>query len=125
MHFLTMSNANVDFQAWDLQWRSYTTRDVFPTLRQVKLIRKTKFIAVIFDLKYKAFIIHIASLNLNSNNEVHPSKKAQIAYLKVDKVSTKVSNEYANFVDVFLPKLAIELPKYMRIKNHTIELVNN
>ena len=28
MPFLTINNANVDFQAWDLQWSSYTTGDV-------------------------------------------------------------------------------------------------
>ncbi len=33
MPFLTMSNADVNFQAWDLQWRSYTTREVLPTTR--------------------------------------------------------------------------------------------
>ena len=27
MPFLTMSNADVDFQAQNLQWRSYTTGD--------------------------------------------------------------------------------------------------
>ena len=34
-------------------------------------------------------------------------------------------NKYADFANVFLPKLAIELPEHMRIHNHTIKLVNN
>ena len=29
--FLIMSNADVDFQAQDLQWRSYTIGNIFPT----------------------------------------------------------------------------------------------
>ena len=33
MLFLIMNNADVDFQARDLQWRSYTTREVLPTAR--------------------------------------------------------------------------------------------
>ncbi len=33
MPFLTMSNADVNFQAQDLQWRSYTTGDVLSTTR--------------------------------------------------------------------------------------------
>ncbi len=33
MPFLTMSNTDVDFQAWDLQCRSYTTKNVLPTIR--------------------------------------------------------------------------------------------
>ena len=33
MPFLTMSNTDVDFQAEDLQWRSYTIGDILPTTR--------------------------------------------------------------------------------------------
>ncbi len=55
---------------------------------------------------------------------MHPSKKAQIAHLKVDKVSTKVPSKYADFADVFSPKLTIELPKHIEINNHVIELVD-
>ena len=45
--------------------------------------------------------------------------------MKVDKAFTKVSSEYADFVDVFSPKLAVKLPKHMEINNHAIELVDN
>ncbi len=31
--FLTMSNADINFQARDLQWRSYIIREVLPTIR--------------------------------------------------------------------------------------------
>ncbi len=34
-------------------------------------------------------------------------------------------SQYANFVDVFSPKLAIEFPEYIRINNHAIELVDD
>ena len=33
MPFLTMSNTDIDFQARNLQWRSYTTGDILPTTR--------------------------------------------------------------------------------------------
>ena len=56
---------------------------------------------------------------------MHPSKSTQIAYQKMDKAPIKVSSKYANFADVFLPKLAVELPEYMRINNYTIELIDN
>ncbi len=42
MSFLTMSNTNVDFQAWKLQWSSYTTGNVVLTTKQVELIGKKK-----------------------------------------------------------------------------------
>ena len=56
---------------------------------------------------------------------MHPSKRAQIAHLKSDKVSIKVSSKYADFADVFSPKLAVELFKYIEINNYAIELVDN
>ncbi len=49
MPFLTMSNADVDFQAQDLQWRSYTTEEVLPTTRRVKLIGKKEFVAAALE----------------------------------------------------------------------------
>ena len=56
---------------------------------------------------------------------MHPSKRAQIAYLKADEAPTKVPNKYADFVDVFFPKLAIELSEYTKINDHAIELVDD
>ena len=56
---------------------------------------------------------------------MHPSKKAQIAHLKVEKVLIKVFSEYIKFADIFLPKVVIELPKHMEINNYVIQLVNN
>ncbi len=56
---------------------------------------------------------------------MYPSKKAQIAHLKADKAPTKVSSEYADFADVFLPKLASELPEHMGIYDHAIKLVDD
>ena len=90
MLFQTMSNADIDFQVRNLQWRFYTTGDLFSTTRQVKLIEKIEFTAIVLDLEYKAFVIHVAALSVNQEDEVHSSKKAQIAYLKADKAFTKV-----------------------------------
>ncbi len=38
--FLIMSNADIDFQTQDLQWRSYITRDILSTIKRVELIEK-------------------------------------------------------------------------------------
>ena len=56
---------------------------------------------------------------------MHPLKKAQIAHLKANKTLIKVPNKYADFVDVFLPKLATKLLEYTRINNPAIELVDD
>ncbi len=123
--FLTMSNANVDFQARDLQWRSYTTREVLPTTKQVEQIGKKEFAVVALDPEYKAFVVHIAALNVDLGDKVHPSRRTQIAHLKADKAPTKDPSEYVDFADVFSPKLAAELPEHTEINDHVIELVDN
>ncbi len=74
--FLTMSNTDIDFQAWDLQWRSYTIENVLPTTRRVELIGKKEFVAAALDSEHEAFIIHVAALNLDSGDEVYLSRKA-------------------------------------------------
>ena len=71
MSFLTMNNANVDFQARNLQWRSYTTRNVLPTTRRVELIEKKKFAAATLDLEYEAFIVYIAVFSIDLGDKVH------------------------------------------------------
>ncbi len=56
---------------------------------------------------------------------MHLLRKAQIAYLKADEASFKVSNKYANFADIFFLKLVAELPEHTRINDYTIELVDD
>ncbi len=56
---------------------------------------------------------------------MHLLKSAQIAHLKANKAFIKVSSKYANFIDIFLTKLATELFKYTRINNYTIELIDD
>ncbi len=125
MPFLTMSNAGVNFQARNLQWRSYTTGDILPTTRQVELIGKKEFIATALNPEHEAFIVHIAALSVDSGNEMHPLRRTQIAHLKADEASTEIPSKYADFADIFLPKLAAELPQHTGINNYAIELVDN
>ncbi len=56
---------------------------------------------------------------------MHLSRRAQIAHLKADEAPTKVPNKYADFADVFSPKLATELPEHTGINDHAIELVDD
>ncbi len=125
MLFLTISNAEVDFQAWDLQWRSYTIGDILSTTRWVELIRKKEFAVAALDSEHKAFIVHIGALSIDSGDEVHPSRNTQITYLKADEALSKVPNKYADFIDIFSPKLAAELPEHTRIYNHVIKLMDD
>lgn len=89
------------------------------------LIEKKKCIVTALKLKHKVFVIYIAALTINSGDEVHPLRKAQIAHLKAYEAFVKVSNKYANFANIFSPELAATLSKHMEINNHGIELVDN
>lgn len=78
-----------------------------------------------FDPEYEASIIHIAALSINSDNKLHLSKKVQIAYLKADKALIKVPCNYADFADIFSPKLVAELLKNTQINDLTIKLIDD
>ncbi len=95
------------------------------TTRQVELIGKKEFAAIVLDPEYKTFIVHRAALSIDSGDEIHLSKRAQIAHLKADKAPSEVLGKYADFADNFSPKLAVELPEHTEINNHAIELVND
>lgn len=69
------------------------------------------------------FIVYIAIHSID--DEKHFSKRALIAYLKADEAPTKVLSKYTDFVDVSSPKLTAKLPKYIKINNYTIELIDN
>ncbi len=125
MLFLTMSNVNIDFQVQDLQWRFYITRDILLNTRKVELIGKKEFITAALDPEYEIFVVHVATLIVDSNDKVHLSKKAQIAHLKADETRTKVFSEYIDFTNIFSLKLVAKLSKYMRINDHAIELVDD
>ncbi len=43
----------------------------------------------------------------------------------MDETPTKVLSKYADFADVFSPKLATELPEHTGINNHAIKLVDD
>ncbi len=125
MPFLTISNADVEFQARNLQWRSCTTGKVLPTTRRVELIGKKEFAAAALDPEHEAFVVYVAALSVDSGDEMHPSRRAQITHLRADEAPTKVPSEYADFADVFSPKLATELPEHTEINDHAIKLVDD
>ncbi len=56
---------------------------------------------------------------------MHPSKRAQIAHLKVDETPSKVPNKYTDFANVFSLKLAVKFREHTRINDHDIKLVDD
>ncbi len=91
----------------------------------MELIRKKEFLAAALGLEHEAFVVHVAALSIDSSDEVYPSRRAQIDHLKADEALTEVPSKYADFADIFSPKLAAKPPEHTGINDHAIELVNN
>ena len=130
MLFLTLSNADIDFLGQERRWKTYTNKEVLPTIRRVELVRKKEFAAAALNPKHETYVVHIASFSstplafLESTPlNVHISRRSQISGLIVEEAPTKVSNEYSDFTNVFSPDLASKLPEHNGIIDYAIELV--
>lgn len=56
---------------------------------------------------------------------IYPSQapQIQIAALEKDKAPTEIPSKYADYADIFLPDLLMELPENTDINKHVIELI--
>ena len=98
-------------------------------------MEKKKFASVALNPKYETFIVYVTSFestpfvaSLNStllNADIHLFCESQIFDLIAKKALTKASNKYVDFANVFSLDLISKLPKYTRINNHTIKLVDS
>lgn len=68
------------------------------------------------------FIVHIILLSFIQliKLNIYPSSKTLIAGLIAQWALLKVSMEYVNFAEVFLPDLASKFSKHVGINNYTI-----
>ena len=92
---------------------------------------KNEFVAVALDPESETFIVHVVLFSSNAllssfllELNVHPSHRPQVSGLIAKEALTKVLAKYSNFVDVFSPDLASELPKHTGINDYAIELVD-
>ena len=118
MPFLTFSNANVQFIEKELKWRSYTTAEVLPTTKRVKLINKKEFAKAMLDEKFETFVVYMASFNLTPG--IHPDKAVQIASLLTEEV--KIPDEYSDFADIFSEEKILVLTEHTKLNEHVIDL---
>ena len=70
-------------------------------------------------------MVYIVTLSVDLSDEMYLLKRAQIAHLKANEPSIKVPSKYADFVDIFLSKLAVELSKHTGINNYAIKLMDD
>ena len=88
----------------------------------MELIDKHEFAKTTLDECSEIFVVYVIILNI-LELALYPSQALLLAALQQDKAPIKISPEYADYVDVFSPDLAIELPENTGINKHAIELI--
>ncbi len=97
MSFLALSNTNFESDTEKLIWRSYITAEAFPTTSWIEFIDEREFAKAPLKENSETFVVHVAILEATT---IHPSRVAQIAALLCDKLSTKISAEYSDYIDI-------------------------
>ena len=87
-------------------------------------MEKKEFVVVTLDPEHITFVVHVASFSSTPLN-VHLSRRPQISSIIVKETSSKVTNEYIDFANVFSLNLASKFPKHTRINNQAIKLVED
>ena len=118
MPFLTFRNADIQFAEKKLTWKTYTTEEVLPTTRQVKIINQKEFAKAALDKNVETFVVHVSSLG--SKISIDPAREVQLALLLTKKVTVLV--KYSDFANVFLKKLANVLQKRTGTNEYAIKL---
>ncbi len=122
MLFLAFSNADIQFEAEKRTWRSYTAAEALPIARGVELIDKHKFAKAALNENSETFVVYVAALEA-LEPAVHLFRAPPLAELQLEKAPTEILLEYADYSDVFLFDLVIELPENTGINENAIELV--
>lgn len=122
MLFLTLSNTKLNFLKQELNWRLCITVEALLTTKQIELIEKKKFAAIVFNLNDETFVVYWAFF---ANFDIYLFHKAQIVFGILDKASIVVLAKYNDFTDVFFPNLVAKLLKHTKTNNHSIKLVKN
>ena len=120
MPYLTLSNADVQFVEKAFTWRSYTTAEALPIIKQIELINKKEFAKVVLDENSETFVTHVVSLNLAFG--IHPNRAVQIVSLLTKEV--KIPDKYSDFANVFSEKKVLVLPGRTELNKHAIDLEN-
>ncbi len=74
MLFLILNNADFQFGAEELTWRSYTAAEALPTTSRVELIDKREFAKAALNGNSKTFVIDVAALKVPIAMPIHPSR---------------------------------------------------
>ncbi len=80
MPFLALNNADFQFGAEKLTWRSYTTAEALSTTRLIELINKKEFAKAALDKNLETFDVYVSALDI-AEPSIHLFQAAQIAAL--------------------------------------------
>ncbi len=122
MPFLALSNADVQFSAEKLTWRSYTVAEVLPTTSRFELIDKKEFAKPALDENLETFVVHVSALDI-AEPSIRLSRAAQIAALQWDKAPIKIPIKYSDYANIFSSDLAMELSENTGINEYAIKLI--
>lgn len=123
MPFFTLSNADIQFAEKEIIWRFYTTKEDLFTTQRVELIHKKEFARAALDEEFKTFVVHVAALGASLvGMTIHPLQTAQIAALKQNETSTKMSPKYADYAGIFSFDLAMKLFENTDINKHALKM---
>ncbi len=78
MLFLTFSNADFQFGAEVLTWRSYTAAETLSTTSRVELINKREFAKAALDGNSEIFVMHVVAVKNPTTMSIHPSRVSQL-----------------------------------------------
>ena len=123
MLFLTLSKADIRFAERELVWRTYTAAEALPTTKKVETIDKRKFAAAALNADNETFVVHVAAIAELTIIPIHPSCQAQVATLTSEEI--EIPAEYSDFSNVFSSDSAAELPEYIGINDHPINLLDD
>lgn len=73
------------------------------------------------NLGKKTFVVYIVYLNTKIV-VIHLAWNVQIIFLNIKKASESILVKYANYLNIFLKQLAIELPEYFDINKTLVNL---
>lgn len=85
------------FISCHIYWKTYTITKVLVTTRELKLIKKEEYVAIVFDLEYGAFIVYVASMS--QDWDIYLYYTVQIASIKANET----------FISVFLNTLTLQI----------------
>lgn len=84
------------------------------------------FIAAVFDSNNKIFVVYITFFtSSNIEAKVHSFHKLQIVFLIATKISIVILPRYVDFANIFFLKFLKKLPKYIKIHDYSINLVDD